>query len=156
MPAFTPIRDFIEALKSGQTNITNRLDYLYANRLAIDPGVLTTIRTASLHPSFPAEVKQLLKGIGAVTGPNKLGDNEISHMEDWDPGEKSQLQGWIDAAITNGYAVNFFWELHRDPAAGDYAVQVGPDAAGNVAITFRSFAGKVNLSPSLGSISYTP
>ncbi len=154
MPAFTPIREFIEALKCGQTNITKRLDYLYANHRDIDPGVLTTIRTGSLHPFFPVEVKQLLKGIGPVTGPNKLRDDEISHMEGWPPVRKSELQGWIDAAITNGYAISFFWELHRDPAAGDDAVQAGPDAAGNVSITFRTFAGRVDLSWSLGKISY--
>ena len=155
MPAFTPIRDFIEALKSGQTNMTRRLDYLYANRASIDVGVLATLRTGTLHPTFPAEVKALLKGTGAVTGPNKLSDPEINHMEGWDSGEKTKVQGWIDTAMSNGYTVSFFWELHRGPPAGDYAVQVGPDAAGNVAITFRTYAGRVNLSPSLGSISYT-
>lgn len=157
MPAYTPIREFINALKSGQTNMTLRLDYLYANRASIPAAVLDTIRTGSLHPTFPQDVKDLLKGVGAVTGPNKLSDDEIKHMEEWPAAEKAQVQGWIDTAITNGDEVKFMWELHREPGkpgTGDYAVR---DPGSPVRITFRTYAQRVQLDgwpPSLGSISY--
>ena len=154
MPAFTPIREFIRALQSGQTNMTLRLDYLYANRASIPAAVLGTIRTGSLDPTFPQDVKDLLRGVGAVTGPNTLSDDEIRHMEEWPAAEKAKVQAWIDTAITNGDAVNFIWELHREPGRpgkGDYA---DLNAGSPARITFRTYAERVDLGFNLGSIKY--
>ena len=153
MPPFTPIREFVDALQSGETNITRRLKYLYDNHASIEPSLLGVLRTGSLTP-FPAAIKALLRGEGGMSGlpgPNVLRNAEITHLEGW-AAELPKVQGWIDTAIANGWDVRFFWELHREPGVGDYAHQ---DPGPPVTITFRTAAPRVNLSPSLGSVSYT-
>ena len=157
MPAFTPIREFIEALKSGKTNMTRRLEYLVANWPIIPATVKTDVQTGSLHPSFPPSVRDLLKGsgyTGAMATTNPLQEDEVKHMEEWDQAEKDNVRQFIINAVQAGQAVQFSWELHRQPGKpgkGDYAdLNAGPPAR----ITFRTYAERVDLGFNLGSIKY--
>ena len=161
MPAYTPIREFIDALRSGQTNMTKRLEYLVTNWGAIPQSVKDNFQTGSLHPAFPPSVRDLLKGTG-YTGPmattNPLKEEEVTHMEEWVEAEKNSVREWILAAVQAGQPIQFFWELHREPGKpgkGDFAVR---DPGPSVRITFRTYAQRVELGwngINLGSIKYT-
>ena len=88
--------------------------------------------------------------MAGLPGPNALKNAEITHLEGWGA-ELPKVQGWIDTAITNGWDVRFFWELHRQPGVGDYAHQdPGPPVT---TITFRTSAQRVD-SAAVGAINY--
>lgn len=160
MPAYTPIREFIDALKSGETNITKRLDYIFQNYAQV-PAAATTAFAAwnpMASPAIPASVKDVLRhagDVGNLVDTNKLSAAEVDHLDALPPALKSTLHGFISAALLAGHALKFEWELHR--AAADEAVQdLGPPVT---TITFRTAAGSVELGGPLGiplaSIKYT-
>ncbi len=157
MPAFTPIRDFIDALKSGETNITKRLDYLLANYAQVPQAARTDFEswTPLVVSPIPASVKDVLRHIGtydygSLGDDYKLSAAAVAHLDALPPALKDKLRAFIRAAQLAGLALKFQWELHR--AAVDDAVQ---DPGPPVKITFKTSAQRVNLSPSVGSISYT-
>ncbi len=157
MPAFTPIRDFIDALRSGETNITKRLDYLLANYAQVPQAARTDFDNWNplVISPIPASVKDVLRHIGtydygSLADDYKLSAAEVAHLDALPPPLKDKLCGFIRAAQGAGQTLKFEWELHR--VAADDAVQ---DPGPPVKITFRTAARRVSLSPSLGSISYT-
>lgn len=156
MPAYTPIREFIDALKSGETNITKRLKYLVQNYNQIPQPVRDVLEgwtPTAATPAIPEDVKNLLKhdgDTGTLTNVNKLGSDEVKHIDDWPWQQKATVKAWVDAAKDNPGA-EIYWELHRDPALGDYAQR---DPGNPLKVTCRTSAGRVNLSLSFGSITY--
>ncbi len=159
MPPYTPVRDFINALRDGETNITRRLKYLVINYSQVPEPVRAAFEawTPAAAPAIPLLVKNLLKHsggaavYGALAADNKLSPDAVDHIDAWDPAQKATVKAWAMAAQNNP-AAEIYWELHRDAALGDHAFQ---DPANPLKITLRTFAGRINLSPSLGVISYT-
>ena len=156
MPAYTPIREFIDALKSGETNITRRLKYLVQNYNQIPQSVRDSLdgwTPSADHPAMPEPVKKLLMhdgDTGPLTSVNKLGQPEIDHIDDWPWQQKAIVKDWVGAAKNNP-AAEIYWELHRNPALGDYADH---DPGNPLKVTCRTFAGRVNLGLNFGSINY--
>jgi len=159
MPAFTPIRDFIDALKSGETNITKRLDYVFANYAQVPTAARDafTAWNPMVSSPIPASVKDVLRhagNVGNLVDTNKLSAAEVNHLDALPPALKSKLHGFIRAAQMASLALKFEWELHR-AAADDAAQDPGPP----VKITFKTAAQSVKLGGPLGiplaSIDYT-
>ena len=170
MPAYTPIRDFIEALQSGETNITKRIKYLVINYAKIPPAVqaiLTPGNSSTWIPSspppvgIPQDVKSLLKHeggaavCGSLSDEYKLSQDEVDHIDAWEKAEVLKVLAWVNAAKGDPNA-EIYWELRRDGPAHDDAY---PDPIKPLKITARTHAPKVYLGWSgfnLGSIKYKP
>jgi hypothetical protein len=165
MPAYTPIRDFIDALNSGQTNITRRIKYLVENYSIIPGPNLAALTGWSPSPGsamIPDLVKDLLMHNGAcgkLSPQNKLSPDEVAHIDALDPLDKAKVLAWVNAAKNNP-AAEIWWELRREPLPGGLpGDDVVYDPAIPLKITGRTWGGRVDLGWSgfnLGSIKYKP
>ena len=164
MPAYTPIRDFIKALNSGQTNITRRIKYLVEN-YSIIPGPNLAALTGwspAVSSAIPDPVKDLLmhKGAcGTLSDEFKLSPDEVDHIDALDPLDKAKVLAWVNAAKNNP-AAEIWWELRREPPPGGPPgddVVYDPVTA-PLKITGRTWGGRVELGWiggfNLGSIKY--
>ncbi|HSP55234.1 MAG TPA: hypothetical protein VLS25_06550 [Dehalococcoidia bacterium] len=157
MPAYTPIRDFIDALREGETKITRRIKYLVRNYSSIPEPVLAVLNgwDPNTDPPIPPDVKSLLKGepgaCGSLSDENKLSQDEVDHIDAWEAAEKAKVLAWVKAVKGDPNA-EIWWELRRYGPAYDDAY---PDPNNPLKITARTYAGRVNLHPlNLGSITY--
>ena len=131
MPPSTTIRHFINALKSGRTNITEALDGLFN-----DPAFLATypqFATANFDAPLPDWARTALSS-------RNVSSDEIDHIDAW-PG-KEALRQQVLQALQAGAGLQFFWEVHRG-ADEENVVAAG---AGNTTGTFRSPGNTVRLS----------
>ena len=125
MPVASSIQELIDALRTRKTNITRALDDLFGSQQALAAldtrpyrPDLATPNVLGSNPGDPLPTWAIdeLKGAsppqssGLVT--QALSDDEIAHIQNWPPGHKSTLAAALDAAITSGQPLQFFWELH--------------------------------------------
>ena len=125
MPIASSIQELIDALRTRKTNITRALDDVFGSRQALDAlrnhphkADLSAPNVFGRNPgdSLPSWAIDELKGApppqssGLVT--HALSDDEIAHIQNWPSSHKSNLAAALDAAITNGQPLQFFWELH--------------------------------------------
>jgi hypothetical protein len=129
MPPYSTLRTFIDALTTGQTNITRCLDLLtnddtkratYASQMATS-GLLN-------GQQFPGWLRTELTQAGMKA-------EEIEHIERWPDAEKETARAQVDQAWTNRRPVHFSWELFdgNDPLA-----EVRRDPNQDVRVVFRS------------------
>ncbi len=137
MPIASSIQELIDALRDRETNITKALDDLFGNQAALqkldghpqrpnlDPTTGNTFGDHAGDP-LPSWVRDELKGqgwSGLVTETHALTDDEIVHIQNWDPGAKATLQGILHTIIPNGPPLKFYWELHaKNQEETDFSV----------------------------------
>jgi hypothetical protein len=171
MPAYTPIRDFINALRDGETNITRRIKYLVMNynhpdvppavQALLDPNSTTKWNpNVSSSSAIPGPIKDLLMHqgpCGTLSAEFKLIKDEVDHIDALDPLDKAKVLAWVNAAKNNP-AAEIWWELRREPLPGGLpGDDVVYDPAIPLKITGRTWGGRVDLGWSgfnLGSIKY--
>ena len=123
MPVASSIQELIDALRTRKTNITRALDDLFGSQQALDALKNHTHRTDLSTPnvlgsnpgdSLPSWAIDELKGAPQSSGlvTHALSDDEIAHIQNWPPSQKNNLAAALDAAITNGQPLQFYWELH--------------------------------------------
>ena len=123
MPVASSIQELIDALRTRKTNITRALDDLFGSQEALDElkthdhrGDLSTPNVLGSNPgdALPSWAIDELQGAQQSSGlvTHALSDDEIAHIQNWPPSHKSNLAAALDAAITSGQPLQFYWELH--------------------------------------------
>jgi len=140
MPPVSTVRTFIEALRTGRTNITRALDQLLAN-----PGSLQD------DPDYPGVQQQgALNGMpewlrARLTQPPvapPLRPQEIDHIERWPNGQKEIVRAEIVTSIQQNRRTTFAWEHYRGSAPVN---EVRPGPGGGIEIVFRSPGANITL-----------
>jgi len=136
MPAFTKLKTFVTALKTGRTHITDCLDDFFQ-----DPATVLT------HPNFaafsagswsggtPTWLPEFLDSIG-------LTEQERDHVLAWPLAELETARATAAGAIAAGLAPTFRWALY-DGAVPNSLVRTG--AAGNPEVLFQSPGASLRL-----------
>lgn len=144
MPAYSTLRTFINAVRTGRTNITETLDKLMTNpaRHKLNTNELTLRQEHSLDAPLPDWMRRILKTAG-------MSDAEVSHLDIWPDDKKEEVRTVVVQAIDANLPVRFFWELH-DGATPDNVISQREDGW---TVRFRSPAAGVRLSHvNLGSV----
>ena len=155
MPDSTPIKKFIESLRTGKTDITNALDKIFdmgyrADLLACaDPDLtqpdLDNFRDETGQPNhldtLPNYANAMLQSRGVNIG-------EIDHINDWPPGQKKRVREKLVEALdpAKPRAVYFFWELYNGAFENVHIEDHGPGS--DIIITFKSPRKNVQATPS--------
>ena len=128
MPAYSTLRTFVEAVRSGLTNITSCLETAVndpQNRL--DHAADMSSPAVASGP-FPSWLRSILGSAG-------MSQAEIDHMERWPDSQKEIVRLEIVSAIQGNRPLRFGWELH----GGDTPLsEVRHDANQDVRVVFRS------------------
>jgi len=134
MPAFTKLRTFVNALKTGRTHITDCFDDFFQ-----DPA------TVLAHPNFtafstvwsvtPAWLPGFLDSIG-------LTPEERDHVLAWPLAELETARATAAGAVAAGQAPTFRWVLY-DGAAPKSLARTG--AGGNPEVLFQSPGASLRL-----------
>ena len=137
MPAYSTLRDFIDAITTGDTNITRSLAALSNNEHKrserrtemATPGLLN-------GPRFPEWLRgELIQG--------NLKDKELEHIERWPDSQKEIARAQVYSAWIENRPIQFSWELY----SGDEPVtEIRRDPNQDVRLVFRSPRKGVNLS----------
>jgi hypothetical protein len=136
MPSYSTLRLFVNAIKTGDTNITQGLE-----RLANDP---------AKRQQYLNDINAAQTAVGALPGwlqieliQAGLSQAEVDHCSRWPDAEKEKVRQRVADAIPEGRNIHFSWELWdgNDP---DSDVRRDPDQ--DVRIVFRSPRKGVKLS----------
>lgn len=129
MPAYSTLRDFIDAITTGDTNITRSLASLsndetkrraHRNQMAT-PGLLNGQR-------FPEWLRvELIQG--------RLKDKELEHIERWPDSQKEIARAQVYSAWTESRPIHFSWELY---SGEEPVTEVRRDTNQDVRLIFRS------------------
>lgn len=137
MPAYSTIRDFIDAITTGDTNITRSLAAL-SNDQSKRTAHQTEMATPGLlnGPRFPEWLRtELIQG--------HLKDQELEHIERWPDSQKEIARVQVYSAWTENRPIQFSWELY----SGDEPVtEIRRDPNQDVRLVFLSPRKGVNLS----------
>ena len=136
MPPNGTLRSFINALTSGETNVTRCLE-----RLANDPGK---------RQKYAADINAPHAAVGQLPGWLRnemvqagMSQTEVDHAERWPDAEKEKVRRQIVAAMDGNTTIHFSWELYD----GDHPVsELRRDPNQDVRIVFRSPRKGVKLS----------
>src|SRR5438309_5670166 len=136
MPAYSTIHSFINAIKSGNTNITQCLE-----RLAND---------VAKRQKYHADISAPHGAVGHLPGwlrnemvQTGMSQPEVDHVERWPDDEKEKARVQIVEAIRDERVIHFSWELYD----GDRPLtEVRRDPNQDVRLVFRSPREGVKLS----------
>ena len=128
MPANGTLRSFINALTSGQTNITRCLERL--------------VNDSARRQKYPADINAPHAAVGQLPGWLRnemvqagMTQVEIDHAERWPDAEKEKVRKQAAEAIRDERPLHFSWELYD----GDQPVsEVRRDPNQDVRVVFRS------------------
>ena len=155
MPDSTPIKKFIESLRTGQTDITKALDGIFDLGIRADitagrdplltpgdftPADLTDFKDTAGQPNhfnlLPAYAEKMMNARNVNLG-------EIAHIKNWPKNHKKKIREALVKALNDGRAVYFFWELYE----GDFeTVDIKESGSTNpIIITFMSPRKNVSL-----------
>lgn len=136
MPANGTLRSFINALTSGQTNITRCLE-----RLANDP---------TRRQKYAADINAPHAAVGQLPGWLRnemvqagMSQAEVDHAERWPDAEKEKVRRQVAEAIRDERPLHFGWELYD---GDDPVSEVRRDPNQDVRVVFRSPRKGVKLS----------
>jgi hypothetical protein len=104
MPPYSRLQTFVDALKTGETNITRSLDRLVNDPTQRDEHV-DYVNTANSFSSFPDWLRGELANAG-------MSPEEIAHIERWPNEEKELVRIQIVHAINDNRPLRFGWELY--------------------------------------------
>jgi hypothetical protein len=127
MPPYSKLQTFVDALKTGETNITRSLD-----RLINDPQKRRDhsdfVKKVNAFSSFPDWLRTELAQAGMST-------DEINHIERWPNEEKEQVRIQIVDAIQENRPLRFGWELYE---GGRPTTDVRREPGRDARVVFRS------------------
>ena len=136
MPAYSTIHSFINAIKSGDTNITQCLE-----RLAND---------AAKRQKYGADISAPHGAVGHLPGwlrnemvQSGMSQPEVDHVEQWPDNEKEKARVQVVEAIRDERVIHFSWELYD---GGQPLTEVRRDPNQDVRVVFRSPRKGVKLS----------
>jgi len=110
MPAFTELKTFVKALKSGKTHITDRLDVFFQNPAGVQGDAnWVNFSSSDWLGGTPAWLPAALQTMG-LTG------EEIEHILKWPLGELEKARVAARDAVNASDAIKFFWGLYGGPA----------------------------------------
>ena len=135
MPAYSTLKTFVRALRTGETNITKKL----TEALAAEGTALIT-EQESVDPDLSEDLKELFANYG-------MKPEEIAHIEnEWDGPLRNEVRVWILNAYGASPAqpVTFSWALFD--GEGPENDRVDPGGADPVSVTFLSPRKGVKLS----------
>jgi len=136
MPAYSTLRTFIAALKTGQTNITRSLEGLI-NDDEKRQGHAWRVRNAGVFDgAFDPWLREMLGDAGLSTP-------EIDHVERWPDPQKETVRQEIVAAIDDNRTLGFNWEIWE---GADPVSDVREETPGTRRVVFRSPRAGVRLS----------
>lgn len=113
MPAYSTLRDFVAAIKSGRTHITRSLDAFFSN---LDQVTLhqkwTTLEKGNWSAKAPSWLEAVLIADVGLTAPEAL------HVVRWPSQELEKardaaVRAVKGAGVVKGKAPKFFWELYN-------------------------------------------
>jgi hypothetical protein len=151
MPPTSSIRTFINALKTGQTRTTRRLDELFATpgQLNLNTQQVQDLRTPNIFSQqLPVWVSDLLS---PQQGINALSYLELKHINEWPSEQKEEVRQKLVIALDNNLGIRFFWELHEGTAPATLIRDLG--GSSGFLVTFRSPRSLVTLADDDASIS---
>ena len=136
MPAYTKLRTFVNALKTGQTHITECLDGFFSDLTTVqDHDHFTDLMNGNFSAGLPNWFGDFLDEI-ELTGP------EITHVLAWPPAEIEKARAHAAAAVQAGESPTFRWMLY-DGAGPNTVQRIG--ANGNREVLFQSPGGSLRL-----------
>jgi hypothetical protein len=129
MPPYSSLRDFIDALSTGNTNITRVLE-----RVSNDPGQRNQHLPQISQPgAFNGHIPQWICTELTQAGMTQA---EIDHIEQrWPDAQKETVRALLYEAWTGDRPIHFSWELHE---GDDPRTEVRRDANQDVRVVFRS------------------
>ena len=136
MPAYSTLRSFVKAIRTGDTNITQCLEAL-ANDSAKRQQYLNDINAPQTAVgALPGWLQIELIQAG-------LSQAEVDHCSRWPDAEKEKVRRQVADAIPDRQKVHFSWELWdgNDPQS-----DIRRDLNQDVRIVFRSPRSGVKLS----------
>jgi hypothetical protein len=128
MPVYSTLKSFINALRTGDTNITLCLERL-ANDRAKRAQYATDIRAI---PSGVGQLPGWLRNEMVQTG---MSQPEVDHCERWPDSEKEKVRLQLIDAIDHDNDLHFSWELF---AGDDPVSDVRRDASHDIRVAFLS------------------
>jgi hypothetical protein len=136
MPAFTKLKTFVIALKTGRTHITDCLDDFFGDLLHVQGHAhLSDLVNGNWSASLPVWLGQFLDEIDLTPA-------EVTHVLAWPPAELEKARAAAAAAVQAGQSPTFRWVLY-DGAAPNSLVRTG--AAGNPEVLFQSPGASLRL-----------
>jgi len=136
LPAYTNLRAFVNALKSGKSHICQCLDHYF--------GDLAAVRNDPNYPEFsdgswsggpPDWLEGFLRSIGLTAA-------EASHVVRWPAPELENTRQAAAAAVASGRSPTFFWTLY-DGDRPQAVSRAGP--RGEPQVLFQSPAASLRL-----------
>jgi hypothetical protein len=135
MPPYTTLRTFIDALRTGQTNITRCLETVSADRTLLETNAADVRTAGRFHPQFPDWARAALLFAG-------MSEEELRHIEDWPPVEKEVVREQLARSLDAPLRLVFRWEVHD---GAEPRTELRRDAGGEAELVFRSPRSGVQL-----------
>ncbi len=136
MPAYSTLKSFIKALKTGDTNITQTLESLVNNRAKRNQYSSDIRATHTGQGQLPGWLRSEMVQAG-------MSEPEVDHCERWPDREKEKVRQQLVEAMDSDANLHFSWELFD----GDHPLsEVRRDSNQDVRIVFRSPRKGVKLS----------
>jgi hypothetical protein len=136
MPAYSTLKSFINALKTGDTNITQCLERLANDR--------------AKRAQYATDIRALHTGVGQLPGWLRnemvqagMSQPEVDHVERWPDREKEKVRLQVVEALDHDSNLHFSWELFE---GDDPLSEVRRDPSQDVRVVFRSPRKGVKLS----------
>jgi hypothetical protein len=139
MPPYTTLRTFIDALKSGETNITRVLEDVAADRPLLEANAADLRTPGRFHPVFPDWAR------GALIDRNRprcLSLQELAHIEAWPPDEKEAVRVQLARSLDEPVRLVFRWEIHD---GDEPRTELRRESGGEAQLVFRSPRAGVEL-----------
>lgn len=128
MPPYSTLRTFVNALKSGETNITRSLEKLVNDGSRRQKYADWVDKPGALDGEFPAWLRTELVQAG-------MKQEEIEHIEAWPDSQKDVARAQVSAAVKDKRPVRFSWELWEGKHAES---EVRRDADQEMRVVFKS------------------
>jgi hypothetical protein len=132
MPPYTTLRTFIDALKSGETNITRVLEDVAADRALLEANAADLRTPGRFEPYFPDWARAALTDSSRV---RRLSAEELAHIEAWPASEKEAVRVQLARSLDAPLRLIFRWEIFD---GDDPRTELRRDEAGEAEIVFRS------------------
>jgi hypothetical protein len=136
MPAYSTLKSFINALKTGDTNITQCLERLANDR--------------AKRAQYATDIRALHAGVGQLPGWLRnemvqvgMSQPEVDHVERWPDREKEKVRLQLVDAMEHDSDLHFSWELYD---GDDPLTEIRRDPNQDVRVVFRSPRKGVKLS----------
>ena len=136
MPAFTKLKTFVTALKTGRTHITDCLDDFFGDLINVQGHAhFSDLVNGNWSAGLPVWLGEFLDEI-------ELTPPEVTHVLAWPPTELEKARAAAAAAVQAGQSPTFRWVLY-DGAAPNSLVRTG--AGGSPEVLFQSPGASLRL-----------